>query len=347
MKISGIDKDFEDIIYYLDAKGYKPFSSCDGVEANHKRPEEVNDAYIAFLKSPKIIDLMAAFLKDEEKFRITLKSEDHMKPWELYGNTISGNTYQVCFSNKTNENTTYFKNIIKSIVEEKENVSNNEKKKLEMLDKILGENSDSDLAFQVTFNGNYAPYTNKAGKINELVISTKAGEEKIEGNVAIRTERNMEVLADILSKKYHMSHRTDKVWEEYPETEFITAECDKTSCTIYFTDEHFMQMLEKIKYIREISHTLPTFEGREWIGSDEELLNEYYDEEHEIENLESQLAEEYMIDDFEVNNLEEQKTLLRQKEDKLFALEQEEKELLKEEKRIEEIKKAEDRNIRE
>ena len=53
MKISGIDKDFEDIIYYLDAKGYKPFASCDGVEANHERPKEVTDAYISFLKVRK------------------------------------------------------------------------------------------------------------------------------------------------------------------------------------------------------------------------------------------------------------------------------------------------------
>ena len=40
MKISGIDKDFEDIIYYLDKKGLKPFASCDGVEKNHEDDED-------------------------------------------------------------------------------------------------------------------------------------------------------------------------------------------------------------------------------------------------------------------------------------------------------------------
>lgn len=48
MKISGIDKDFEDIIYYLDSNGFKPFASCDGVEANHVNQNDVGDAYIAF-----------------------------------------------------------------------------------------------------------------------------------------------------------------------------------------------------------------------------------------------------------------------------------------------------------
>lgn len=72
MKITGIDKDFEDIIYYLDKNGFKPFASCDGVEANHVNPKDVNKAYICFLKSPKIINLMAELLKDRENFNIVL-----------------------------------------------------------------------------------------------------------------------------------------------------------------------------------------------------------------------------------------------------------------------------------
>ena len=116
MKISGIDKDFEDIIYYLDNNGFKPFASCDGVEANHIEPNKVHDAYIAFLKSPRINDLMAEFLKEKENFNIVLTSENHFSPYELYGNIISGVTYDVHFSNKLGENTQYFKDVIRRLI---------------------------------------------------------------------------------------------------------------------------------------------------------------------------------------------------------------------------------------
>ena len=126
MKISGIDKDFVDIIYYLDSKGFKPFASCDGVWANHENPNEVGDAYISFLKSPRIIELMAEFLKDGENFDVMLKSDSHEGPYELYGNIISGTTYNVYFSNKNGEKTDHFKNIIKKTVEKEHSVPSDE-----------------------------------------------------------------------------------------------------------------------------------------------------------------------------------------------------------------------------
>ena len=71
MKISGIDKDFVDIIEYLNENGYKTFASCDGVLEHHADDIVVpSSAYISFLKSPKIIDLMAQFAKDKDKFII-------------------------------------------------------------------------------------------------------------------------------------------------------------------------------------------------------------------------------------------------------------------------------------
>lgn len=238
MKISGIDKDFEDIIYYLDSNGFRPFASCDGVEANHVNPNDVNNAYIAFLKSPKIINLMAEFLKDKENFEIFLKSEDHFKPYEQYGNIISGTTYQVNFSNRTGERTQYFESIIRNLVEREENSPSEEQEKLEILERVLEENSDSDLAFKVLFNSQYQPCTRKQGRINELTIITKSGNEKVDGNIMIQTERDMDVLASILSKKYNINKMPDNS-EEYPDTEFIMSRFDKCSCSIYFTDEHF------------------------------------------------------------------------------------------------------------
>lgn len=108
MKISGIDKDFEDIIYDLDSKGFKPY--------------------------------------------------------EMYGNIISGTTYNVHFHNKK---------------------------------RVLEENSDFDLSFSVSLNGQYQPHMEKIFKINELIITTKSGNERVDGDVIIHTERDMEVLASI------------------------------------------------------------------------------------------------------------------------------------------------------
>lgn len=343
MKISGIDKDFEDIIYYLDEKGYKPFASCDGVEANHQGKEKVADAYIRFLKSPKIIDLMAVFLKYKENYTISLNSGDNDRTIQLYGNIISGPRYGVYFNNKSGENSDKFKSIIKKAVEQRETIPSDEKRKLETVDKVLEENSDSNLEFQVDFNTSYQPFTKKEGKINSLTIETKLGEEKIEGNISIKQEVDMNVLAEILSKKYQIPQKSDSIEEKYLETEFVTFCSDKTSCTIYFIDEHLPQILDQIKYVKEIAHTLPTFESKEWIGSDEEYMeeyNKYYAEQYGIEEIESQGLEENILDEFEENV--EGKTPLSQREDILLKLEQEAQKLLIQEQQLEKIKPEED-----
>lgn len=191
MKISGIDKDFETIIYELDANGFQPFASCDGVLANHKNPNEVNKAYISFLKSPKIIDLMAIFLQEKDRFGVLIKSEDHVNLHELYGNIIEGTTYQVFFENKMSENTAYFENIIRDLIKQKETDSSEEKRKLEILDKTLEENSDSDIAFEIQLNTNYQPCMNKSGKINELKVTTKVGEEKTRGEILFTEQKKI------------------------------------------------------------------------------------------------------------------------------------------------------------
>lgn len=326
MKISGIDKDFEDIIYYLDSNGFKPFASCDGVEANHVNPNDVNYAYIAFLKSPKIINLMAEFLKDKENFNIMLNSEKNFKPYELYGNMISGINYAVHFTNKKGERTQYFKSIIRNLVEREETCIGNELEKLDMLERVLEENSNSDLSFSVSLNGQYQPHMRKKGKINELTITPKSGNGRVEGDVIIQTKRDMEALASILSEKYNITKRKDD-FGEYPETEFIMSRFDKCSCSIYFTDEHFNQILEQIQYIGQIAHTIPTFESKEGIGDDEEFFDEYGYEEWDMDN---EMLEQYMSEEFE-------ETLLSKRENILAKLEEEAEELSVEEQQISEL----------
>ena len=140
MKISGIDEDFVDIINYLDKIGYKPFASCDGVLAHHDDPEMVDDAYISFLESPKIVELMASFLKDG-KFTITFENATRQKPYDLYGNEITGNHYSVYFSNLEGELTSYFMDIIMQTT--KENIDKDDVAKLSKLSSILEEDRKS------------------------------------------------------------------------------------------------------------------------------------------------------------------------------------------------------------
>ena len=174
----------------------------------------------------------------------------------------------------------------------------------------------------------------KQGTINELIITTKTDNEKIDGNVMVHTEIDMDVLASILSEKYNINKAIDNS-EEYPETEFIMPRFDKCSCSIYFTDEHFSQILEQIQYIRQIAHTLPTFESREWIGSENELLDEYGNEGLDIDDG---LVEQDMTDDFE-------ETPLSRREKKLVELENEAEKLSKEEQQILESNRINDERI--
>lgn len=316
MKISGIDKDIEEIIYYLDEKGFKPYASCDGVIENHKEKESVGQAYIAFLKSSRIIELMSVFLRDKENFCVTISSEEYLKPHELYGNTISGTTYQVSFSNKYGERTTDFESIIKNTVVGKEDITSEEKTKLEILDKVLGANPNSNIAFNVIFNTDYQPYMNKSGKINELRITTKVGDEKLDGDIILRDEIDMKELANILSAKYNMEEK-EEFSQEYTETEFICAQSDKCSCSIYFTDDHLPQIIERIQYVRDIENTLPRFVGEEYVGNDDIIYEEEYEEMWELE------------DDFIEEEVQEEKTSLEQREAMLCKLEKNEEILIK------------------
>lgn len=205
-----------------------------------------------------------------------------------------------------------------------------------MLEKVLEENSDSDLSFSVSLNGEYQPHMRKAGKINELTITTKSGNGRVEGDVIIQTEKDMEALASILSEKYNIKERKDD-FGEYPETEFVMPRFDKCSCSIYFTDEHFHQILEQIQYIRQIAHTIPTFESKEGIGEDDELFDEYDYEEWDMNN---EMHEHYVSGEFEG-------TPLRKREKRLAELEKEAEELSMEEQQIPELNRIDNERIQE
>ena len=94
MKVSGIDKEFVEIIEYLNSHGYKPWASCDGVLASHENPNDVNSAYIALLRTKKCFPLIAAFLRDPA-FSISIFNCSEDRPYYLYGNKIFGNGFLI------------------------------------------------------------------------------------------------------------------------------------------------------------------------------------------------------------------------------------------------------------
>lgn len=264
MKISGIDKDFVNIINYLDANGFKPYSSCDGVEANHKDKSSVGFAYIAFMKSPQIIQLMSAFLRDKENFFVSLSTATHTGPQELYGNIIEGNHYTVYFQNKLGTMTSYFNKIITGVTEGSINISDEEMQNLIRLEQVLEKDENSDLDINVTLNSKYQAYLGKAGKVNVLTVRTKEG--ILNGQTApvkkgyIRY-RDMNTLLELLTQKFGILRKNNNDdTEVFDEDEFAT-NVDNSSCEIYFSEEHFEDILEQIKYIRSVGDSLPIREG--------------------------------------------------------------------------------------
>lgn len=268
MKISNIDKDFVDIIEYLDKMQFRPFASCDGVISNHSEENKPNEAYISFLESKKIIDLMATFLRDKDTFTIGLETDGYSKPHYLYGNLLEGNHYQVSFPNQKGDKTSYFEKIIKGIAEEKIIIENEEKVKLNSIDEVLKEDEESDLSFSIYLNSKYQPYTNKSGKINSLWIGTKEN-----GEYAL----SMTELTNILSQRYSIPIKSDSPKEVFDEDEFMTCWFDDSICEIYFKEENLPLILEIIRYCRQIENELSKKEIKEvdfdYSDNDEEDWN--------------------------------------------------------------------------
>ena len=275
MNIGEIDKDFVDIIKYLNDNGITTFSCCDGVLANHTDPDSIVSAYIAFIKSPKIIDIMAALNRDKDIFHISLSNDTDRGPNILYGNEISGNTYAVYFSNEQGEITSYFEKILKGVNEGEIKISEEEKEVLNKLDEILEEDLETDLNFDMNFNIEYQPFMQKEGKINLLTIRTKDG---------FGYTNSMLALGDILNEKYGIILKKDSFEESFEEDEFVVSSFDDTICEIYFKDQHIQQALELIRDIRQIGKTLPK---REVTESDydyyEDEIDIYFDDDEEPE----------------------------------------------------------------
>ena len=174
MQKSSIDKDFVNVVAYLDNMGFKPWSSCDGVLANHKEASYVDKAYMCFMESEKIIDLMAALYRDED-FELALSNNSYAKKRIYAGNVIEGNNFGVYFPNLYGERTDYFHKIIKGIAEGKIEISDEERERIRTIVEAVRDIRGEELFITAYLNSEYDPYMKKTGKTNKIKCHTKEG----------------------------------------------------------------------------------------------------------------------------------------------------------------------------
>ena len=259
MKISGIDESFVSIIDYLSENGFKTIASCDGVLAHHENVEgraKPTFAYISFLKSDRIIDVMAALLRDKDNFFIILSNDTSIEPMELYGNEMQGTQYAVHFENLQDQLSEYFERIVRGVIDGTITVSDEEKEQLIKIEKCLEQTEDSELNITFSLNGKYQPYTGKSGRTNTIIIRTKDG---------LDYERNIAQLAQMISKEFgieliEMNYGEDNTEFFKDKDEFIVAGSDKCSLEYNFKDEDLPKALQILEFAKTIENSLETME---------------------------------------------------------------------------------------
>lgn len=268
MVVSEIDEDFVDIVNLLNENGYRPFSSCDGVLSHHPSSSKYKRAYISFLKSDGIIDLITAISRDVSNFVIRLSSNSHISAYEYFGNVIDGNTYSVYFDNQDGEKTEYFKHIIMGVINGTILVSDDEKERLQKVSECLDTTENSELGFGVEVNGQYQPYMNKKDKTtNKVTIYTKTG---------IGYERDMKECASLISEKLGITLKGDGFDEKFENDEEFVVPCfDKCSLEYYCPDDDLTKIIQIIDFVKEHEKELSTFISRN--PDDDPLYYDYID----------------------------------------------------------------------
>ena len=278
MKVSGIDADFVELINELVANGFKPFASCDGVDAHHTEENPATYAYIAFMNSPKVVDLMAAFFRDKDVFSISIGTPKSNVPEELYGNMIEGNRFAVDFENKKGQYTEYFKRIIDGLIDGSISISDEEKDLLERLVAEMDLFKESDLSIDFMLNTTYQPYMNKSGKTNVLRIHTKEDaipvDEVGENGERYIGIRDMNVLSKLLGKKFGLQTYDIFDSREFTDKEFLVT-IGRDMCEFYISEENVEKVFEVIAEIRALEGGIPIVKVIDPDSVDYEDLEDY------------------------------------------------------------------------
>lgn len=271
-----IDKDFKTIIPYLNSHGFRTYACCDGVLANHSDKKNVFKAYIAFLHSDKILDLMAAFYRDKQIFNLSLSSPKFKKPYTYFNNLIEGNTYTVYFTNsdgnlthsQNSDTEPYFQKIIQGICENKIKITEEERNLFEKINNAISNDESSKLSIELYLNTTYQPFMKKYGNINVLTISWKEGFD---------TYKDMYKIIDSV-KKHNISETVsnNNIKDMFECTDFSDDEFTMlydSCCNLYFSDEHLNDIIELINYIKNIENDIPDLPFPK-----SELDESYYDD---------------------------------------------------------------------
>lgn len=255
-----IDKDFVTIIPYLNSHGFTTFASCDGVLDNHPNKKNVSQAYIAFLYSTKILDLMAAFYRDRQFFNLILSSQNQKYPTMYFNNLIEGNTYAVYFTNfdgnlthlQDNNADPYFQKIIKGICEDTIKITEQERNLFKQINNAISSNDNSKLSFKIHLNTQYQPYMHKSGNINVLTISFKFGFDTYKDMRAIINSVIQHNISETISKN---NIKDMFKCNDFSDDEFTML--FDNCCDIYFFDEHLDDIIALINYIKNIEINIP------------------------------------------------------------------------------------------
>lgn len=307
MKISNIDKDFEDIIPYVDKKGLKPFASCDGVIKNHPKGADVTKAYVAFMQSNEIANVMAAFYKDPEVFTLNMDTQKQKDPKYLYGNVITGNEFMIYFNNLFGEKTEYFKKIIRGVLEhtitiDKASISTIKDiiKAMEEAERKVGNNEEqSELCYSIELNGSYhsidlEPARDGHEKINSVQVS---------GKYSALHYINMQKAAKKISEIFDIPFYIDGIGrEEIHEEEFVQMFLTGSEMHVYLNNDKLQMIPDVIRQVHLMENELEIVEKMElppeFFDTPDEY--QYYIIERRMEEYENRVSAglEYDIEDY-------------------------------------------------
>lgn len=260
-----IDKGFIDICKYLNDNDLITWASCDGTLANHQgREDEVIMAYMTFLESPKILDLITAFYKND-KFELILSNSGWSEPYYYGYNLIKGNTYGIYFYNKLGQSTAQFEEIAHNACDRTlEEKQDNERGFLESLSQELADDEQSLLHISVIFNQELYPYLNTDRKDNYLQIATKYKAPTLDLIPIVKH------IAEKYNLKTIMGH--DKL-----DGEFI--EYFEDMCCVHLKEEHFGYILDIIREAKKLEKTLPAIS----VKYADEYDEFYHDDDYELD----------------------------------------------------------------
>lgn len=256
MNIIDIDKGFVEIVDFLNSHDYRPVFSCDGIAENHD--EKIDRyAYLTLLESEKVYELMAVLLQTSI-FEVDISNSSHVEPYEMYGNTISGNRYGVYFHNINGSKTGLFKYLIEQtdsgeIVPQKEYLNIIKRTANVVRDE---EDYDNMLKTEIGFNHKLL------GQFGEGImvdISIKDG-----ASVKVNLKSISEDIYQMFKEDgFDMEFYSESNLEINPDIERAIFSFDNQILRMHFKNEDFDKVVETIDFVKTMEENYYFFPEEE------------------------------------------------------------------------------------